>query len=141
MKKVLLYFFLFILLIVSIHLTKDKYIYISDRIDYNETAELIELKQLAKNITLEINDFYNYNISNIDVPYGEDYLREYGGVCWHYSEFAYRIGIENIEREIFSQKVIIHINKTRRHQFTIISNKGGYCVIDQTNYFCFPILI
>ena len=143
MKKVLL-FFLFILLLIGIHtLTKDKYIYIGDKInyDYNDTAEFIELRELAKNITFEMMDFFNYNISNIDVPYDEDYLIKYGGVCWHYSEFAYRIGIENIEQEIFSQKVIIYTNKTRRHQFTIISNKGGYCVIDQTRYSCFPLLI
>ncbi len=136
-EEVLLSFFLFILIIVNTY-TLTNY-YIPERV--NDTIEFTELKLLAKNITFEIKDFYNYNFSNINVPYDEDYLIEYGGVCWHYSEFVYRKGIENIEREIFSQKVIIHTNKTRRHQFTIISNKGGYCVIDQTRYFCIPLLI
>jgi len=135
MKKVLLYFFLFILLIISVNILD------YDTSKNNDTIEFTELKLLAKNITLEIKEFYNYNLSNIKVPYNESYLREYGGVCWHYSEFAYRIGMENIESGIFTQKVIIDTNKTRRHQFTTISNKGGYCIIEQTRYFCFPLLI
>ena len=138
-KKVLLCLFLSITIIALINnYTKDKYIYIIDKTERNNTKEFAELKELAKNITQEMRSFFKFNMSNIDAQYNEEYLKKYGGVCWHYSEYSYKKGIKE---GFYSQKIIIDTNETRRHQFTIISNEKGYCVIEQTNYHCFKLVI
>ena len=99
--------------------------------------ELKELKSTTREINKEIKSFYNYNESYTG-KYNLEELKETGGVCWHYSQYAYD---RAIEEDMYAKQVTILVNNSKwtNHKFTVISNKAGYCIVDQINYVCFEI--
>lgn len=93
----------------------------------------LSLDMTANCLNNQLKLFFKYNITNLDREMNLSELKELGGVCWHYSQFYY----DNIDTtRFFREKIIMDTSNESTHQITIISDKTGYCILDQTNYNC-----
>ena len=80
--------------------------------------------------------FYKYNMNNIGKTLNFSQLVSEGGVCSNWSEYYTQLG-EDLGYE--AKNVIIMTSGDSAHEFSVWSNKGGYCVIDQTEAQCFSL--
>lgn len=93
----------------------------------------LTIEETAKCLSSEVSEWYFYNISNWKKDITEEQLKTEGGVCYHYSNW-YSKQAESLG--FISQEV--HVDTVNSsHKFDIISNDDGYCVLDQTSYWCF----
>jgi hypothetical protein len=84
----------------------------------------IDLEKLGEEAVNSID--YKYNISNVRNTNLSD-IKTQGGVCWQYADI-YENYLSN--KSIFTKKEIIQINGSTLHEFLIISNHEGYCILD-----------
>lgn len=119
--------------------------FVSYAITYNEIGSKfnranINLSQdifaFSEKINNEVNGFFNYNLSNLNKTLTDDKLKTEGGVCWHYAD--YYIDHTLNQTGFYVQKVIINVDESSAHSFAVISNRYGYCILDQTERWCFP---
>ncbi len=72
--------------------------------------------------------FYNYTPRN-DIPKSLEDIKENGGDCYDYNSLHEKTGdILGFNSYSFD----IKISDNSYHRFAVISNKEGYCVVDQT---------
>lgn len=81
----------------------------------------------------EIRKFFKYNLSNRWRNMTFDELKEEGGICWQWAQLYQEIGLR---LNFYATTKVIYKNSTTTHMITIWSNDDGYCVIDQTGYWC-----
>lgn len=90
-----------------------------DELDLRDTADCLEET---------LSEWWYYNESNTGADLTEERLMKEGGVCSHasvwYSDKAAKLGY-------YSKEVIVRLTPNELHQFTVISNQEGYCVLDQ----------
>jgi hypothetical protein len=88
----------------------------------------LDLLNTSDCLQKELKEFYKYNISMQHEKYSLETLKKNGGVCWHFAQWyldrAKDIGYNSVTS-------IVQINKNNSHEFAIISNEEGYCVLDQ----------
>lgn len=82
----------------------------------------------------EVATWYSYNYSNIHHNLTEEQLKEQGGVCWQYADYY---SSKAASMGYYTQNVIIRSSNHSRHEFSVISNEEGYCILDQKNKWCF----
>ena len=80
----------------------------------------------------ELEPHYKYNLSNLDITLSEQELYQSGGVCWHYSDW-YTAKLK--DSSYTTQKVTIKTGNNT-HQFVIMSDSTGYCLLDQLEVHC-----
>jgi len=76
-----------------------------------------------------VSEIFKYNISNIDKKLDFNQLVKEGGVCSHYTGLY----IDNAKKNNFTANDVI-INPRKGdigHEFAVISNSQGYCLLDQ----------
>lgn len=81
----------------------------------------------------ELSQWYKYNISNAEKTLSLEELKQQGGVCHHYAEWYYN---QANNLGFNAEKVIIQMSSNISHEMTIISDETGYCVLDQTDTWC-----
>jgi hypothetical protein len=81
----------------------------------------------------QLNLWYNYNMSNVNIKMSADELKKQGGVCWQYSEWYLN---EMKSRGFLAYSYAFWKNSTVRHQITIASDNTAYCILDQTEVRC-----
>lgn len=86
----------------------------------------------------EMATWFRYNMSNHKKDLTLDKLKEEGGVCWHYADW-YKTQAESLG--YITKEVIIDTDNETAHQFTVISNREAYCVLDQLDIYCFQFWI
>jgi len=82
----------------------------------------------------KVMEFFHYNESNLGKDISYERLKKEGGVCHHYALLYQKAGKE---LGFYTEKPIIHSGNGSSHTFAIISNDEGYCLLDQTDVFCF----
>lgn len=81
-------------------------------------------------------NFYKYNIDNVGKTLDFSQLKSEGGVCSNWSEYYTRLG-RDLGYE--AKNIIIPTSGNSYHEFSVWSENGAYCVIDQTNFSCFSL--
>jgi hypothetical protein len=93
----------------------------------------LDLFKTSECLREQIRPFYIYNLSNQDKDLNFEELKEIGGSCIHWSKYYY----DNIDTTRFFRKQIeITTSNNSGHRFTIISDKTGYCILDEINVEC-----
>jgi len=99
----------------------------------------------------ELNEFYNYNISNVGKGLNLSELKEQGGVCEHYADW-YKDNFINLGAEqnkqiewqpiqktnpkFYISEIVFSIDNETAHVISIVSNKEGYCLLDMLDVNC-----
>ena len=81
-----------------------------------------------------VKTFYYYNYSNVNVSIENmtfDRVKKEGGVCRHYAHYYEKWG----EELGYNSKHITLLPEIK-HGFSVLYDDTGWCVIDQTNYWC-----
>ena len=99
----------------------------------NTNCTNLSLKDTTVCLTNELSNFYFFNISNSGKELTLEQLKSQGGVCHNAAE--YYMGRINNDK-IYSKDIIIDVNETISHEFVIISNRDGWCYLDQKLYGC-----
>ena len=89
----------------------------------------------SRKLSNEVYGFWKWNMSNIGNDLTIEELKEEGGVCWHYADYYFNKIVN--ETDFYVKKVRIKSNETISHEFTVVSNEEGYCVLDQIRNWCF----
>jgi len=121
-----------ILLILN-NVEHPSYNLLNSSIDNNGT---VSDYKTCKNMSIEgtsiclqdyIRNFYSYNLSNKDRGLSIERLKREGGVCWHYA-----VLYQQMANELgFKARTITYWNVKSGHEFTLIYNDEGYCILDQ----------
>lgn len=98
-------------------------------------SELNNTVMIAYCLNEEFNSFYFYNISNSGKSLNEEELKEEGGVCSHASKW-YKERLQSMGFRAKEEKVFV--NQTVGHVYTRFEAEDAYCILDQTDIFCFP---
>jgi len=143
MKKLIIILFIILLILSSLSL----YISIKNipqsivlnnfgfnKIDKNTSCSNLSLLNTSECLRNELKTFYKYNYSEVHSDYNLSRIKIYGGVCWHYAKW-YSEKIKQLNN-FYYQEVHIEISEKYAHNFTIISNEEGYCILDQINIYC-----
>ena len=109
----------------------------SNELEYKDSnCSNLDLLNTSYCLREELKTFYKYNLSNIKTNLTLEQLKEFGGVCWHYSQWYF----DNIGNNFYKEQVRIttyeNENVNEGHKFTIISNKEGYCTLDMLDVQC-----
>lgn len=80
-----------------------------------------------------VNEFYKYNISNLEKPMTFDEIKTYGGVCSHYA-WIYESWAK---KDGFCTKNIYLEDGKGGHRVVIISNEKGHCLLSNNMFICF----
>lgn len=80
--------------------------------------------------------FYKYNINNLGKQLNFSQLVSQGGVCSNWSQYYTELG-QDLGFE--AKNVIIPTSGDSYHEFSVWSDKSGYCIIDQTQAQCFSL--
>ena len=77
-----------------------------------------------------VSTFYNYTVRT-DIPRTEEDIRLNGGDCYDYANLY-----EGYAKELgfYGYHESISVTKDINHGFAVISDKEGYCILDQTDY-------
>lgn len=78
--------------------------------------------------------FYRYNVTNVDRNLSLEQLKAEGGVCWQFSDW-YADNIKSLGN-FHASEVIIDTGRDTRHEYAVISDGSGYCILDQLNVHC-----
>jgi len=97
---------------------------------FNKEADIF---LIGNNISKEINYFFKFNLSNTGKKLSLEQLKQEGGVCEHYSQYAVSRA-KNMG--VYGKMVTIEGNGKLRHAFAVISNSHGYCIIDEQSVRC-----
>lgn len=79
----------------------------------------------------ELREYVEYNLTNKDefwntkAPINWDFIKEYGGVCWHYAEY-----FVNRAKELGFQGKRIDVWNGLNHSIAIIHDNNSYCIAD-----------
>lgn len=98
----------------------------------------MKLEDTTECLNNKLTKFFYYNISNSGKQLTESEFIEQGGVCSHASEW-YKEQIMLIGN--FSVTDIIIRTGKIKHQFVIVSNYEGYCILDMQYYNCVKFVI
>lgn len=102
-----------------------------------------EIKQNCKNLNVfesskcvrdNLKTFYKYKINNEDY-FDIETLKEKGGDCYNYAKFYEDIFIEMG----MGAKAIYIEGGDMKHEFTIVFDENGYCVVDMLEIKCMVI--
>ena len=102
----------------------------------------LSLKDTAFCLNDFVSDIFKYNLTDDDIVLNLSELIERGGDCKNYAEYYQS---ELLKYGFKAEKKVINIeekspenNFTKiNHAFTISYNQEGYCILDQTEIFCF----
>ena len=97
-------------------------------LNYSSNCSNLSLEETANCLRNDFASWYKYNISNLEKSYDEEVLKREGGVCWQAAKW-YLIKSKGLD--FYSDTIIISFNETSAHEFAIISNDEGYCLLDQ----------
>lgn len=78
----------------------------------------------------QVNEFFKFNISNINKSLTGSELKTQGGVCWQYAKYY----IDNIENEGYlGQNISFWGNEKIGHSIALVYDKNmtSYCILDQ----------
>ena len=112
--------------------------YLSNRMDFSNNtlcAHLNNTVLTAYCLNDKLNSFFIYNMSNVGKALTEDQLKEEGGVCSHFARW-YRDHLTALG--LNAKEVDIDVNKTSGHVIAMVEEEDAYCVLDQTDVWCFP---
>lgn len=98
--------------------------------DSNETRLDKELECVMKHV----DRFYSYVPRPDNETISFSTLMNEGGDCANWSDFWAYIG-EGLGHDY--KFVLINVDKSTAHRFVVITNKQGYCTVDQTDLKCF----
>lgn len=79
----------------------------------------------------DVNTFYIYNITDDSINLSDDDLMARGGDCKDWSEYYIRH-----LTQYNTTTIQVNVSDNVAHRFVIVSSATGYCLIDQTNYYC-----
>ena len=103
------------------------------------TCNNLSLSETSNCLKNDLNEWYFYNLSNMDKELSISQLKESGGVCTHFSNW-YKDNYINLG---FNAKLIDLSSDDIRHEFVIAWTKnlsnGEYCIADQTKTACFNL--
>lgn len=100
----------------------------------NPNCQDLNLSATAKCLNNEVNSFFIYNISNLNNELSDEQLKTEGGVCYHYANYYNK---RASELGFNTKYVSIDTANKISHAFSVISDGTGYCIMDQTKYWCF----
>lgn len=104
----------------------------------NKLCENLSFKETVDCLTLELKEFYYYNISNVDLYWNGGFpkvtnwekIKDEGGVCWHYAEWyvirAKQLGLNG-------KRIRIDYDPYDHAISMLTNDKDEYCILDQTN--------
>lgn len=107
--------------------------------NYNSPKECanLSLMETANCLNENIKSIYKYNLTDDSIDLTLDQLKQRGGDCndWTklYKEYANDLGF-------YTTTPLIKIKKGFAHTFLIMSNKEGYCILDQKMIKCYKII-
>jgi hypothetical protein len=102
---------------------------------FNGNCSNMDIITTSQCLQSELSKWYKYNMTNWKVDLSFEELKEQGGVCRHYADWYYQ-EIKNLT-DFYAKKVIVQVNGSDYHEFTIISNRDAWCSLDQTKAYCF----
>lgn len=97
----------------------------------------MDLFTTAECLNDELNTWFNYNMTNVGKKLSLDELKRVGGVCDQYSDFY----LEKAEELGFYGKKVVFDVGNSSHAIAIISDRTGYCLLDQINMQCWGLKI
>ena len=97
-------------------------------------SSLNDTAQIAYCLNEEFNSFWHYNISNLRKEMTEEQLKIEGGVCSHAAKW-YKSKLDTMG--LRAKVVDVYINKTVGHVHTRLEAEDAYCILDQTDVYCF----
>ena len=109
-----------------------------DEIDLDLISQRCEVNASLPERVKCMNDFvsriYKYKIRFTgDVEFTD--LVENGGDCGTWANFY--LSLAEILDIPYYEKIIIFTSEDSSHAFTVVSDTTGYCILDQTHYWCF----
>ena len=104
---------------------------IQDVIDSCNNMSLSDASSCTTKVT---SGFYKYNLDNIGKEIDFQTLKEEGGVCSSWSDYYNNVG-KSLGYN--TENVIIYISGNLYHEFNVWSNEERYCILDQTEVYCF----
>jgi hypothetical protein len=136
-SKILVFVLLGVLLIVLGWMFNSVYSEIKSQatIQSSQNIEVSNISQCS-NMSLEntslclikyVRTFYNYTVRT-DIPRTEEDIRMNGGDCYDYTELYIRYAKE---LGFYGYHVPIQVTEKKNHGFAVMSNKEGYCILDE----------
>jgi len=94
-----------------------------------ENCKGLDLHDTCACLNVNIRQIYKYNYSETDKTFNE--LMKEGGDCRDWSLLYYRLG----KQLGFNSKIIyVDMDNQNKHAFCTLSNKNGYCLLDQKGF-------
>lgn len=82
-------------------------------------------------LVANVSTFFIYNVTEDSINLTDDDLMARGGDCKDWSEYYIRH-----LKQYNATSIQVNVSENVAHRFVIVSNSVGYCLIDQTNYYC-----
>jgi hypothetical protein len=102
----------------------------------NLSCNNLTLINTSECLSNELKTFFFYNLSNIGKELNDYDYKELGMVCHQATEW-YLERIKQLNNSFYTKDIIIDSGENSSHEFVVISDKTGYCNLDQLNYKCY----
>lgn len=128
--SIALYFFL------GAYLQSEGILEASPKLDPNKSALCYSdsLSESAYCLKEQVEEFYNYNLTNKDKTLTDTQLKEIGGVCKHYAEYYKE---KMLDIGFYAKTISFPLDKNVSHMIAIASVSDSYCVLDQLSIDCY----
>lgn len=133
---VILLITLFFLSMVLVYVAKDKIqsvIKISNKVEPPKQCQNLTMMKTAYCLNRHVNSIYKYKVTPDIKKLTVEELEEKGGDCNNWADLY--IGYAEY-LEFNTKKVIVNTGGFTQHAFAIISDTGGYCILDQREITC-----
>lgn len=104
--------------------------------NYTKECNNLSLEDTAQCLNSYVKSIFIYNVTDDSIDLTLEELKERGGDCKDWAEL-YQVMADNLG--FHTEMPVVSTRRGYAHTFTIISDDGGYCLLDQVNFKCWKI--